>query len=65
VLKWGCCASDSLAMARELECPTCDAPLVLQGDEKTGDEVFCTTCGAPSLLKLNEDRDEIYAEEDY
>ena len=27
-------------------CPTCDSPLVLDGTEAEGDEVFCSYCGA-------------------
>jgi hypothetical protein len=49
----------------ELECPTCDVPLALHGDEQPGEEVFCATCGAPAILKANEEDEEMHAEEDY
>ncbi len=27
-------------------CPTCDSPLLLEGNEGVGDEVFCGYCGS-------------------
>ncbi len=30
----------------DIACPTCDSPLVLEGTEAVGDEVFCSYCGA-------------------
>ena len=52
-------------MAKEFDCPTCDGPLVVDGGEKPGDELFCPTCGSPSILKASEEDDEMQAEEDY
>ena len=36
--------------AGSLSCPICQADLLLEGDEKPGDEVICSYCGAPSLI---------------
>jgi uncharacterized Zn finger protein (UPF0148 family) len=52
-------------MAKEFDCPTCDAPLVVNGDEKPGDELFCPTCGSPSVMKAKDEDEELQAEEDY
>ncbi len=52
-------------MAKDLECPTCEGPIILDGKVKPGEELFCPTCGAPSVLKPNEDDEELHPEEDY
>jgi hypothetical protein len=33
-------------MAKDVTCPTCDGPLLIDGDESVGDEVFCGNCAA-------------------
>jgi hypothetical protein len=33
-----------------LECPICDAELVLAGDERPGDPVMCSFCGSPFIV---------------
>jgi hypothetical protein len=36
--------------APTLECPICDAELVLAGDEHPGDPVVCSFCGSPFVV---------------
>ncbi len=36
--------------SKEKMCPTCDSPLLLEGNERLGDEVFCGYCG--SIYKI-------------
>jgi hypothetical protein len=38
--------SDPPPMAKDVICPTCDGPLLIDGDESVGDEVFCGNCAA-------------------
>jgi hypothetical protein len=43
--------SDRQLMASPvLECPICDAELVLAGDERPGDPVMCSFCGSPFIV---------------
>ncbi len=51
----------------DLSCPVCSADLLLEGDERPGDEVFCTYCGAPCrVTKRPSGEDEDYeVEEDF
>jgi hypothetical protein len=51
-------------MAKDIKCPTCDGPLMINGDEKVGDEVFCTSC--PGVYKVAlKDTESFEVEEDY
>jgi len=49
---------------RDLACPTCNADLPLDGDEKPDDEVFCSYCGAPVVLRAGKDEEDLEPEED-
>ena len=35
---------------QSLECPICDAELVLAGDGHPGDSVLCSFCGSPFVV---------------
>ncbi len=51
-------------MAKDTTCPTCDAPMLINGDEAVGDEVFCSTCsGVYKVTAADTERLEV--EEDY
>ncbi len=53
-------------MAKETMCPTCDSPLVLEGTEAVGDEVFCGYCGgAYKVLAVDLDDGRIEVEDDF
>lgn len=50
-------------MAKDLECPICNADVPLDGSEKRGDEVFCAYCRAPLVVQGASD-DELELEDD-
>lgn len=51
-------------MAKEVTCPTCDAPLMITGEEEVGDEVFCSSC--PGVYKVTlADTERFEVEEDF
>ena len=53
-------------MAKEIQCPACDAEILLEGSEKEGDTVFCVYCSAPYKVTRQADDDgEAELEEDY
>ncbi|MCP5057595.1 MAG: lysine biosynthesis protein LysW [bacterium] len=52
-------------MAKDLECPICNADIPLAGDEKKGEEIFCAYCRAPLIVQQGADDDELLLEEDY
>ena len=51
-------------MAKDIICPTCDAPLLINGDEAVGDEVFCGTCSGVYKVKAADAAD-LEVEEDF
>jgi uncharacterized protein YbaR (Trm112 family) len=51
-------------MAKDINCPSCDGPLMINGDEEVGDEVFCTGCsGVYKVTRKDTERFDV--EEDY
>ncbi len=52
-------------MAKEFECPVCNADIPLGGDEKPGEEIFCAYCQVPLIVQKTEDDDELMLEDDY
>jgi uncharacterized protein YbaR (Trm112 family) len=51
-------------MAKDITCPTCDGPLIVNGDEEVGEEIFCSIC--PGVYKVTEADSERFAvEEDF
>ncbi len=53
-------------MAKEALCPACDAEILLDGNEKQGDEVFCSYCNVPfRVTKAAGEDSDIEVEEDY
>ncbi len=52
-------------MSQEIDCPACDSSILLDGDEKVGDQVFCGYCGAPYTVKEPKDDGELCVEDDY
>jgi uncharacterized protein YbaR (Trm112 family) len=57
--------SDFLHMARDLNCPICNADLLLSGDEQPGEEVYCTYCGAPCRIRQGASPEAFDVEEDF
>ena len=51
-------------MARELECPVCNADVPLAGDERPGDDISCSYCRAPLKLGRGDDPEEMELEEE-
>jgi len=43
-------------MAKELECPICDADIPLDGNEKSGDLVLCSYCKVTFKLLRTKDK---------
>jgi hypothetical protein len=59
-------STDPEAVARDLDCPVCQAHVPLDGDERPGDDVYCAYCGAPCVIrKSGDDPDELELEEDF
>ena len=52
-------------MSKEIDCPSCDAVILLAGDEKNGDQVFCSYCGSPFIFKKGKSDEGFEIEEDY
>ncbi len=52
-------------MSQEIECPACDAVIILDGDEMVGEQVFCSYCAAPYVIKKIADDGDLEVEEDY
>lgn len=51
---------------KDVLCTTCDSPLVLDGDEVAGDEVFCGYCGGVyKVMAVDVDSGEIEVEDDW
>jgi hypothetical protein len=51
-------------MAKDISCPTCDGPLLINGDEEVGDEIFCTVCSGVYKVTLA-DTESFEVEEDF
>lgn len=49
-------------MAKELECPVCEADLPLDGDEKPGDLIVCSYCKV--TLKILKKKDQLVLSEE-
>jgi uncharacterized Zn-finger protein len=49
----------------EVECPYCECPIPLEGDEREGGEVFCSYCSAPLRLAKKGGKLEAMDEEEY
>jgi hypothetical protein len=50
-------------MAKELECPVCEASIPLEGDEKSSDLIMCSYC--KTTLKLLRMKDGWILSEDF
>lgn len=46
-----------------IECPTCDAEIPLDEQDREGETIFCPYCGAPIKL-VKKGKEEIEGEED-
>ncbi len=51
-------------MAKEIDCPTCDGPLLINGDEGVGDEIFCSVCSGVYKITRS-DTESFEIEEDF
>ena len=49
----------------EIDCPACDAVIMLNGDELEGEQVYCSYCSAPYVIKFANDEGDYEVEEDY
>ena len=50
-------------MAKEIECPMCEADIPLDGDEKPGELVLCSFC--KSIFKVVRKKDKLILAEDF
>jgi len=50
-------------MARELECPICEADIPLESDDQPGDLIMCSYC--KSIFKLLRTKDKLILSEDF
>jgi hypothetical protein len=58
--------SDQGRMAKDTQCQSCDADVLLEGDEEDGEVVFCGYCSAPYRVKrVGDDESDIEVEEDF
>ncbi|MBI5559831.1 MAG: hypothetical protein HY883_00970 [Deltaproteobacteria bacterium] len=53
-----------MAETSALLCPLCDCEVMLDGDEKIGDQIYCAYCEAPLKLAKTKD-DRLYLVEDF
>ena len=44
---------------KELDCPVCDADLLLDGDEKPGDQVYCSYCNSTIKVRAARGSDDL------
>jgi len=49
---------------RIIECPTCDAEIPLDEQDREGDTIFCPYCGTPIKLVRKGKEEELEGEED-
>lgn len=54
-----------MGASAEIDCPACDAVIILDGDELVGEQVYCSYCSAPYVIKEAKDDGEFEVEEDY
>ena len=52
------------SMATQVSCPTCDSELLIEGDERVGEEVFCGYCGGVYKV-IAKDVETLEVEEDF
>lgn len=52
-----------MAIAKQMQCPICDADIPLDGDEKSGDLLLCSYC--KMTLRILKKKDKWILEEDF
>ena len=51
-------------MGKTYSCPVCDADLILDGDEESGDSVYCSYCNSKIKLYIKKGSDEFTLSDD-
>ena len=58
------CGKPAPPLATQVSCPTCDSELLIEGDERVGEEVFCGYCGGVYKV-IAKDVETLEVEEDF